>query len=549
MRDFFLVFIFVVFGGIALGQCPTNLDFELGNFTGWTCETGNRINASTTSFNPISGPVANRHTILTNSSNLDPIGKFPLSTPDNSSFFIKLGNNSDGAEAERISYTFTVPTNDFSIVYNYAAVFKYDVAETGNQKPAFTVKVKDAFGFYLPCISVEKLADFSTSTPSSNVLTEAHFTPWTTASINLAGYGGMTVTLEFTTLDCHFNIAASDHYEYVYLDINASCNPAVKGNLICNPASVTLTAPPGFVSYNWYDSFANPLGTGQTLAIFSPTAGTNYAVQAIPEAGLSCAQTFTTTILPGTPISVFNFPPVINSCVGNPVNLQNLSLTAGSDLDLGFEYFQNAAASIKLTNPGALLTAGTYHIKATNTSNCFETKAVTVAFYPNTLVITNPPVTYMPFTVDITQPAIRAGSSASLTPTYWADPGATIPISDPTKINASGTYYIKGTNPGCSVIMPVVVTVNSNVPNTFSPNGDGLNDNFKVFNVVGIKTNYFKIFNRYGKVVFESSGAGAWDGTHEGKKVPVGYYYWIWDAIDLNTGKIIHNSGSLNLIR
>ncbi|MBF4508583.1 hypothetical protein IRZ83_18050, partial [Flavobacterium sp. JLP] len=75
--------------------------------------------------------------------------------------------------------------------------------------------------------------------------------------------------------------------------------------------------------------------------------------------------------------------------------------------------------------------------------------------------ITNPAAVCFPNTVDITAPAITAGSETGLTYSYFTDSEGTDPIVDPTIIDVSGTYYIKGTNATCSNIQPVTVIVNS----------------------------------------------------------------------------------------
>jgi hypothetical protein len=109
-------------------------------------------------------------------------------------------------------------------------------------------------------------------------------------------------------------------------------------------------------------------------------------------------------------------------------------------------------------NPAQIATAGTYYIKATNPGGCSLVKPVTVRFNPSpSLVITNPPATCAPAVVDLTKPAITAGSGAGLTYTYWTNVLGTITLPNPQAVSAAGTYYIKAASNGCTVIKPVQV--------------------------------------------------------------------------------------------
>nr|MBC7612131.1 gliding motility-associated C-terminal domain-containing protein [Pseudopedobacter sp.] len=86
------------------------------------------------------------------------------------------------------------------------------------------------------------------------------------------------------------------------------------------------------------------------------------------------------------------------------------------------------------------------------------------------------------------------------------------------------------------------------VPNAFTPNGDGNNDQFNVL-IANLKTYHIDIFNRYGSIVFSSDRIiDSWDGTYKGKTMPVGVYYFIISAVDL-TGNKIFKKNSVTLIR
>lgn len=78
-----------------------------------------------------------------------------------------------------------------------------------------------------------------------------------------------------------------------------------------------------------------------------------------------------------------------------------------------------------------------------------------------TLVITDPAPVCLPATIDLTDPAITAGSTGGGGLTYWSDAAATVAVPDPTAITTSGTYYIQAGAGSCSDIQPVTVTINN----------------------------------------------------------------------------------------
>ncbi len=68
------------------------------------------------------------------------------------------------------------------------------------------------------------------------------------------------------------------------------------------------------------------------------------------------------------------------------------------------------------------------------------------------------------------------------------------------------------------------------IPNTFTPNGDGINDTWIISYIEYYPNATVNIFNRYGEKVLTSIGYGVpWDGTYKGVKVPSGTYYYIID--------------------
>lgn len=66
------------------------------------------------------------------------------------------------------------------------------------------------------------------------------------------------------------------------------------------------------------------------------------------------------------------------------------------------------------------------------------------------------------------------------------------------------------------------------IPNTFSPNGDGINDTWRIDFLNTYPENRVQIFTRTGKIIFESRGYNTpWDGTIKGKPLPFDTYYYI----------------------
>jgi len=83
--------------------------------------------------------------------------------------------------------------------------------------------------------------------------------------------------------------------------------------------------------------------------------------------------------------------------------------------------------------------------------------------------------------------------------------------------------------PGTLTITPDVI-----IPNTFTPNGDGINDTWDIQKINDYPNCTVQVFSRYGQIVFQSTGYGSpWDGAYKGSPVPVGTYYYI---INLNAG-------------
>ncbi len=116
----------------------------------------------------------------------------------------------------------------------------------------------------------------------------------------------------------------------------------------------------------------------------------------------------------------------------------------------------------------------------------------------------------------------------------------------------TGTYSLTVTSDGCTASGKINVTTgicDLLLPTAFSPNGDGLNDEFGILNGVGIYHPDFRIFDRWGRLVFHTTDVGKrWDGTFKSQKLPIGVYIWTISYTD-SVKQLVKAKGTVTLIR
>ncbi len=100
-----------------------------------------------------------------------------------------------------------------------------------------------------------------------------------------------------------------------------------------------------------------------------------------------------------------------------------------------------------------------------------------------------------------------------------------------------------------SLLVQIVDEANIYVPNAFTPNGDGLNDILRPVLMGVSELSYFKVFNRWGELIFETNKEKAgWDGIFKGLPQPSQTYSWMAEGVGLD-GKTVQRRGSTLLIR
>jgi gliding motility-associated-like protein len=254
--------------------------------------------------------------------------------------------------------------------------------------------------------------------------------------------------------------------------IDPSVSITSTDNSVCAGSTITFTA----VAVN---GGTNPTYTWKVNGVDAGTDSSTFTSNTLKDGDvvtvelLSKAACAIDPLVVSNPIKVVIFDmPIVKvndpaSVCSNTVDLTDSLVVAGSDPSLVFTYWKDAQAQVTLPNPDAITQSGTYYIKATSPDGCSAINPVHVSIFTNPkLVITDPETVCEPNAIDLTSPAIVAGSDNNLTYTYWLDSLGTQAVSNPNSVTKAGTYYIKATTVnGCSSIKAVNVTT-TNIPVT-----------------------------------------------------------------------------------
>lgn len=374
-----------------IGQCPPNIDFEMGSFINWFCYTGRVSNNSQggnviTYYNnnpPVNSPVNGRHTIVqtTTPTALDYYGQFPLNAPDGSGNVIKLGNDFVRDSAEKVRYVIQVPAiaTDYSITFQYAVVLENPISpiHTPDEKPRMLARVIDAVtGNILQCadflyVAAGSIPGFYNSPVDPNVKCKS----WTPVFVNLSAYAGKTLYLDFMTADCTLGA----HFGYAYIDVGP-CNQAISVQSQCNaPNITTLSGPPGFQFYNWWnDNFTTLLGTTQNLSLNpGPPLNSLIRLEVIPYNGIACKDTLTAQVIRTYPVA--DAGPDKGIC-----SFSNVSI--GSPPVAGYTYQWTPALYLnnaQISNPiSATPVPITYTLTVTNLEGCSKQDSMVISVNP-----------------------------------------------------------------------------------------------------------------------------------------------------------------------
>ncbi|MBL7699797.1 MAG: gliding motility-associated C-terminal domain-containing protein [Chitinophagaceae bacterium] len=325
----------------------------------------------------------------------------------------------------------------------------------------------------------------------------------------------------------------------------------ITGNFsICEnePAVVSVIDPKPTFAYTWTSDDGSVSGNGSSLNV-RPDITREYTVQVTD--GL-CVATGS-TIVTVHPLPVADAGDDIIVCYG-----ENARLTGSGGYSYTWSpstYLSNASSY----NPEVIkpVASQEYQLIVKNEYGCASAEASSV------LVSVLPPVEVfagrdtivvkgMPFQLNALDVKNSGFTSYVWTPSIGlSDPQSQAPVAT---LQSSTVYTVKATTiNGCESTDDIKIQAYTGpdiyVPNAFSPNNDGVNDDFKIF-PVGIKTfKYLAVYNRWGHRIYYSTDVSkGWNGVAGSKMADAGAYVWMVEGVDVND-KVVSKRGVVQLVR
>jgi len=342
-----------------------------------------------------------------------------------------------------------------------------------------------------------------------------------------------------------------DTTQKTYTVLRAPIMQASSDAVLCKTQSLSLSAS-GAVTYTWYPSEGLSC-TVCAAPVARPQTTTNYVVKGTGANGCVVYDTVNISVI--QPINVNTSGPD-SICIGNSTQI----FAFGAD-----KYLWSPAIGLNnttLSNPTATPSTTTrYRVVGSDNYNCFtDTAFVEVAVGQPLIVklgqdLTASTGTQLPLKSNITNGPVKIWEwtpATDLSCNRCPEPVATIKNNITYVVNAVSAY-------GCTATDTIQIKAfceNAQVfvPNGFTPDGDGINDLLMVRATGVRKVKLFRIFNRWGELVFErynftpNDPAFGWDGTQRGAPaIPSVFVYTL--EVECENGTLFTYKGNITLIK
>ena len=346
-----------------------------------------------------------------------------------------------------------------------------------------------------------------------------HRCPAMTATLNLSVQPTPTINVGNSRLLC----------EYDTLHLMANVSPAWYSGY----------------SYSWSPATHLDNSTSQTV-VFDGTASTTLYVTVSTPAGCSTEDSLAITVFPG------NFASLTDNVMGFcPQESATLLPTAPAGTSFHWYpslYLSDSLGSSPVISP---ITSMTYTVIATSVNGCKDTFNFKETVYPSAVIfLPADSVTLYPGETYQISPGTNCTSFAWFPPEGLSSPNISDPLANPT---SSTKYIVTGTTEnGCKATDSISIIVDATsllaTPNAFTPGG-ATNNIFKILKRGEASLNYFRIFDRWGNLMFETNNIDlGWDGSYNGTPQPFGVYIYEIQAVT-SDGTIFSKAGNLTLIR
>ena len=297
-------------------------------------------------------------------------------------------------------------------------------------------------------------------------------------------------------------------------------------------------------SYSWNPSTDLNDGTLQN-PIFSGHTNTNFQVIVSTPIGCSDTDLVLVTVFPTEFATVT--PETTTICPHDSVHF--LAVGGVNYLFTPGKYVTDSV----IANPfGKPLTTTTYTVYSTSALGCIDTDIVRIEVASDAVLDAGNDVTLYPGETVTFNPTGNCSFFTWFPDYHLTDKNIKDPIASPP---VTTKYFVSGTTEfGCQAIDSLTVFVSPetilDLPNAFSPgSGTSINDQLRIIKRGLATLNTFKIFNRWGQVVFATTNIDeGWDGRFNGVPQPLGAYVYIIDATT-STGAKYYKQGNVTLIR
>lgn len=309
-------------------------------------------------------------------------------------------------------------------------------------------------------------------------------------------------------------------------------------------------------SFRWLRDSTTAVGTGLIISDLDPATyylvatDTNGCEQSIYKAALTMQP------MPALDETAVRVQP--DKCGFSTGSITGMAATSAAGA-LQYQWFNSNGNSVAQQPTLVNQPAGNYYLQVTDINGC---RLTSQNYLIEQVISTLPAPQYTNLTIVRHSDATLQVKDPVAGAVYTLQESNTQAIVDKNqtgiftlkRISADALYYIMYEAGPCSselaqVSIKVIDNTQLEIPNTFTPNNDGIHDEFRIGVTGYFKLNTLKIFNRWGQLVFGSNHLNnVWNGKKNGQNVPIGTYYWVLDGIDQNN-KLVRLSGSVTVIR